>query len=57
MNLSSERGVRHWHRLPRDLVGSPSAEVFKNCVNLVLRDKASWHSGDGRDDLKHPLQP
>ena len=26
---STVRVVRHWHRLPRDVVGAPSMETFK----------------------------
>jgi len=30
--------TKHWHRLPRGVVESPSMEIFKSCMGTVLGD-------------------
>ena len=46
-NFFSKRVARHWHRLPREVMESPSREAFKKHGDVALRDVVSEHGGDG----------
>jgi len=35
-NFFPLRVTEHWHRLPREAVGSPSLEIFKTLLEKVL---------------------
>ena len=58
---SQERVMRHWYRLPREGMESPSLEAVKKCGDVALRDTVSGHGGDGLmvgpGDLSGLFQP
>ena len=52
------RVTEHWYRLPREVVESPSLEIFKTHLDAVLRSVLSvilFGRGVGVDDLQRSL--
>ena len=47
----SKKVVMRWHRMPREVVRSPSLEVLKEGGDVALRDAVSGH-GVGLGDLR-----
>ncbi|KAK4816994.1 hypothetical protein QYF61_025914 [Mycteria americana] len=41
-NFFTKRVVKHWDRLPREMVESPSLEVFKRCVDVASYSLVEW---------------
>lgn len=45
--IFSEDVVKHWNRLSRELVQSPSLKVLKNHVDMALRVTVTQYCGNG----------
>ena len=42
-----EKVVLQWHRLPNEVVESPSLQVLEERVDVALRNTVSGHGGGG----------
>jgi len=55
------RVVKHWHRLPREVVDAPSLETFKVALDRALRNLIELNmsllieAGFGLDDISRSL--
>ena len=43
----TERVIKHWNRLRREVVESPSLEVLKRCAAVAHRDMVQWWTWPG----------
>jgi len=44
--IFSERLVKNWNSLPREVIESLSPKMCNNCVNVALRDMVSGYGGN-----------
>jgi len=58
VGVTLPRVTEHWHRMLREVVESPSLEIFESCLDMVLGSRL-WETlleqGLGPDDLQRFL--